>query len=119
MDDTLVTGTKDIIDWFYDIVQEKFTITDLGELKKHLGIWYRWKTDLKGERHVEVTMSKLADKIQELYKQLSNKKVTEKAIPGTPCKVLTKTEDLLDADDHKQYRSVVGKLMYYCQKIAP
>ena len=41
VDDTLVTGTKDMIDWFYDIVQEKFTITDLGELKKHLRIWYR------------------------------------------------------------------------------
>ena len=38
VDETLVTGTKDMIDWFYDIVQEKFTITDLGELKKHLGI---------------------------------------------------------------------------------
>ena len=64
-------------------------------------------------------MSKLADKIQESYKQLSDKKATEKATPGTTCKVLTKTKDLLDADDHKQYRSVVGKLMYYCQKIAP
>ena len=64
-------------------------------------------------------MSKLADEIQELYEQLLSKKVTEKATPGTPCKVLTKTEDLLDADDHKQYRSVIGKLMYYCQTIAP
>ena len=119
MDDTLVTGTKGMIDWFCDIVQEKFTITDLGELKKHLGIWYRWKTDSKGERYVEATMSKLADEIQESYEQSSNKNVTEKATPGTPCKVLTKTKDLLNANDHKQYRSVVGKLMYYCQKIAP
>ena len=91
----------------------------MGELKKHLGIWYRWKKDSKGESYVKATMSKLADEIQESYEQLSSKKVTEKATPGTPCKVLTKTEDLLDADDHKQYRSVVGKLMYYCQKIAP
>ena len=97
VDDTLVTGTKDMIDWFYDIVQEKFTITDLGKLKKHLGIWDIWKTYLKGEQYVEATMSKLADKIQESYKLLSNKKATEKATPGTPCKVLTKTEDFLDA----------------------
>ena len=38
VDDTLFTGTKETIDWFYNIVQEKFTITDLGKLKKHLGI---------------------------------------------------------------------------------
>ena len=66
MDDTLVTGTKDMIDWFYDIVQEKFTITDLGKLKKHLEIWYRWKTDSKGEQYVEATMSKLAEKSKNL-----------------------------------------------------
>ena len=62
-------------------------------------------------------MNKMAEKIQKLYEKLLNKKVTEKATPGTPCKVLTKTKDLLNADDHKQYRSGVGKLMYYFQKI--
>ena len=41
VDDTLVTVTKKMIDWLHDIVQKRFTITDLGELKKHLGIWYR------------------------------------------------------------------------------
>ena len=68
-----------MIDWFYDIVQEKFTITDIGELKKHLGICYRQKTDSEGEQYVEATMVKLADEIKKSYKQLLKKKATKKA----------------------------------------
>jgi hypothetical protein len=49
IDDNAIAGTIEWIQWFKTRIRKRFAITKLGRLKKHLGIWYDWKTDEKGE----------------------------------------------------------------------
>jgi hypothetical protein len=47
VDDNAICGSPKWIAWFKEVVKKRFGITDLGRLRKHLGIWYEWK---EGER---------------------------------------------------------------------
>ena len=56
VDDILVSGQPKTIRWFMNEFKQKFKITELGQMKKHLGIWYDWKKDQDGEPYVRATM---------------------------------------------------------------
>lgn len=43
VDDCIMVGPKDVIEQFKIDVKTRFNITELGVLKKHLGMWYEWK----------------------------------------------------------------------------
>ena len=43
VDDTLLEGSKTEIEWFKTMIRTCFNISDLGKLKNHLGVWYKWK----------------------------------------------------------------------------
>jgi hypothetical protein len=45
VDDTIISGTPDEIEKFKEGVKKRFGITELGRLRKHLGIWYSWEID--------------------------------------------------------------------------
>ena len=63
VDDTMLCGKKEAVNIFKTKVKEWFNIKELGQLRKHLGIWYTWKTDQGGEKFVEATMPELIEEI--------------------------------------------------------
>ena len=77
-------------------VTGQYSITKLGKLRKHLGVWYNWKTDNCGEMYVKMTMPKLVDSAVAKYKELSKEKVKQASTPGTPGKVLQKATETLN-----------------------
>jgi hypothetical protein len=56
VDDNAIAGAPHWIKWFKEGVKKRFGVTELGLLKKHLGVWYEWKMDEHGERHVVAMM---------------------------------------------------------------
>jgi hypothetical protein len=62
-DDVLLIGTKTTIEKFKLVLQKRFNISDLVRLKRHLGIFYEWKTDKTGELYIVASMTKLEDEI--------------------------------------------------------
>ena len=56
VDDTLIIGEEEAILKFKEDFKKKFTITDLGEITKHLGVWYERKNDNEGE-YFEISMT--------------------------------------------------------------
>ena len=49
VDDVLLSGTRKTIDKFKTELRKRFNISELGLLKKHLGVWYDGKKDKNGE----------------------------------------------------------------------
>ena len=117
VDDTLVTGTKQEVENLYKKVQEKYNIEILGKLKKHLGIWWNWKKDNLGNTILEATMPKMEQEIQDAYKNHTNREAREFKTPGYPGKTLQKHEG--EPQDIDEYRSIIGKLLYYMTKVTP
>jgi hypothetical protein len=116
VDDTQLCGEKEWIEWFKKGIKQRFNYTDLGKLKKHLGIWYEWKTDENGETIIIATMPKMVREIIEAYEKYIGKAVKAYTTPGAPGVTLEKnpeTESVgLDA-----YRKIVGKIMYLVTKM--
>ena len=48
VNNSLLIGTKDEIKNFKEGIKKRFGFTDLGKLKKHLGVWYEEKFDKMG-----------------------------------------------------------------------
>jgi hypothetical protein len=84
VDDSLLIGTRDEIKRFKEGIKKRFGFTDLGELKKHLGVWYEETFDKNGEQYLEATMPELVDNIIQLYGKNVGKLVKEYDTPGTP-----------------------------------
>jgi hypothetical protein len=55
-------GSKEEIEWLKKKVREKFNITDLGRMKRFLGIWYEWERDENGP-FVKASMNDMAETI--------------------------------------------------------
>jgi hypothetical protein len=83
-------------------------------LKKHLGIWYEWKTEKEtGDLYLEPNMPKL---IQEIIDATGNEAKIH-STPGIPGKFLMKhTAERIKI---YEYRVLVGEIIYYNTKLAP
>ena len=117
VDDTLVTGKKEEVKKFYTQIQKHYKIDILGKLKKHLGIWWDWKTDEKGQTALEASMPKMEQEICEAFKEATGKEAKEFLTPGYPGKTLSKHQE--EPQQLDEYRSIVGKLLYYMTKVGP
>ena len=117
VDDILFSGTKEQIEWFKKTFKKLYKITELGCMKKHLGMWYDWKKDHNGETYIKVTMDKMIKEIVEMYEKVTGKKVKDQNTPGYPNKCLTKLKDESQIFKVKEYRSLVGKILYYVNKM--
>ena len=117
VDDTTLYGLKEKIEWFKKKLKERFNISDLGRLRKHLGVWYEWKMGKDGIE-IEATMDQLVESIIQAYETHTNSEVKEYSTPGKPGDCLAKNTDD-ESTDPEQYRSIVGKIMYLVTKLFP
>jgi Reverse transcriptase (RNA-dependent DNA polymerase). len=56
VDDCAVCGTDEMINWWKEKVKTRFNISDLGPIKKHIGVWYEEGEDEQG-RYYELSMN--------------------------------------------------------------
>ncbi|KAI2494658.1 hypothetical protein MHU86_19887 [Fragilaria crotonensis] len=77
VDDVLLAGKKETIEKFKSELKKRFNISDLGRLKKHLGVWYDWKTDDNGESYIVASMTKLEDEIVESFETSVGRSIKE------------------------------------------
>jgi hypothetical protein len=117
VDDGIVVGSKLAIEIIKSKIKEDFTISELGPLKKHLGVNYTWKTDGIGS-FWEVQMKEFRrDLIKDYLEATNAKKVKPSATPGTPGRTLVKNKG--DAVMESKYRKMVGKLLWTVKKESP
>src|SRR5688572_23712861 len=90
VDDTIIVGKKEDQEWFKTEVQKRFSIKDLGKLKKHLGVWYEWKQE-NGETIIEAKMTALIDEIIKATEKYIGKEIKTYKTPGAPGESLTKS----------------------------
>ena len=70
VDDVLLSGTRKTIEKLKTELRKRFNISELGLLKKHLGVWYDWKKDKNGEAYVVASMQNWRTKLLNSTKQL-------------------------------------------------
>ena len=117
VDDTMCAGERKEVNWAYSMIEKRFKIEKLGKLKKHLGIWWEWKLDKKGNKYLVGKMPNMVKEIGDKFEAATGKRAKRYATPGAPGKTLRKNQGpMIDLDN---YRSIVGKIMYYATKIAP
>ena len=75
VNDTIIARKPEDIKWFKEQLQQQFKIKDLGNLKKHLGIWYSWKHNEYGEWILEASMPELIQEIIEATKKHAGKQI--------------------------------------------
>jgi hypothetical protein len=101
IDNTLVAGTKSRVEWLYKVIKTKFNIGILGKLKKHLGIWWKWRLE-KGKIVLEADMPKMKEDIIIAFAEAKpDIKIKDFATPATPGKILTKNKgDVIQENDY-------------------
>ena len=92
VDNTLVARTDKEVRWLYKKVTGQYSTTKLGKLRKHLGVWYNWKTDDCRESYIKMMLPKLVDNAVAKYEELSKEKIKQASTPGTPGKILRKQQ---------------------------
>ena len=99
-------------------LKEEFGVVEDGQLRKLLGVRYEWN-NLEDPEKASVTLS-MNDKAEEVikaYEQATGKTPRIQSTLGKPGELLTKHEG--KAVKHSEYRSVLGKLMFYVIKLSP
>ena len=118
VDDTLIIGETETVLSFKKEFKKLFTVTDLGEITKHLGIWYERKTDNEGE-FFEMSMTDFAEDLVKDYEKEMGKPIKTALSPGIPGKSLLKAEEGAEPINLDKYRSFVGRIMWYMRKLTP
>ncbi len=115
VDDCIVAGPKEQVEWFKTQIKKRFNIAELGPIKKHLGVWYERKCDAAGE-YYEVRMDDYKKAIVNDWKALYGELKVEKT-PGYPSESLVKSEE--EPIDVEVYRKFLGRIMWMVRKVAP
>lgn len=116
VDDGIIVGTPEAVRAIKAKVKATFTITELGPLKKHLGVHYKMKNDRSGN-YLEVQMQAFRDDLIKDYEEAVGKLAKVCNTPGAPGKVLIKNEE--DVMMETEYRKLVGKLLWTVKKESP
>lgn len=119
VDDVLIAGRKEDVDEFKNEFKKTYKITELGDLKRHLGIWFEWIKSDSGEKAIRLHMDDMATKIVKEYEKLLGNSVKVWNTPGYPSLKLAKPKEGEEIVDEKNYRSMVGKVMYFVNKVCP
>lgn len=115
VDDCILAGPQEQVDWFKTEIKKRFSIQELGPIKKHLGVWYERKSDELGPFY-EVRMDEYKKEIVNDWTTMYG--VPKKAkTPGYPNKTLVKNEGAVV--DLEVYRKFLGRIMWLVRKVAP
>jgi hypothetical protein len=116
VDDTMLAGKPEWIEWFKKGIGKRFDYTDQGKLKKHLGVSYEWNETADGKPYVKATMPKLVRQIVEVYENFTGEEAPAYDTPGMPGVSLEANPDD-DPVEPEAYRCIVGKAMYLVTKL--
>jgi len=115
VDDGIICGTRNAVDYMKNMIKEDFNITEQGPLRKHLGVVNMRKHDKFGE-YWRVQLKKFRTEMILLleYEMLTGKKIKSCVTPGAPGKTLgaNNGETIMEAE----YRKIVGKLLWSSTK---
>ena len=88
------------------MINLNFNIQDYGKVKKFIGVYYEWGSDVKGS-YAKMTTEKEVKKLVEGYKKFIGSGAKVHKIPGAPGTTLSKSE--LEKNKYiDKYRSLVG-----------
>jgi len=116
VDDLAVTGTQADVNKFKLALKQYFNVKELGQLRKHLGVWYEWGEDENG-RYLQSEMEDFVKDMINDYTTIFGKEPKKASTPGFPGTVLSKNRG--ETIKNKEYRSLVGKILYFVKKISP
>ena len=116
VDDCAVAGKQADVNWLKLEMKKHFTIKELGPIKKHLGVWYTWGVDKLG-RYLQSDMEDFVRGMINDFKELFGRLPKVSLLPALPGTTLTKNDGEILL--HGEYRSIVGKILYYVRKISP
>ena len=117
VDDCMLIGTQESVNETKAKLRTEFGTTEDGQLKKLLGVRYDWEKTTDGEPYIKMSMNDKADEIIDSYQKITGRTPKIYSTPGAPGTVLTKNEGTMVMLD--EYRSMIGKLLFYGTKIAP
>ena len=118
VDDCVIAGEDDFIKAMKTKLKDEFGVVEDGQLRKLLGVRYKWEDlDNPDQAKVILSMDDKANDIVEAFETVKGSSVKTFKTPGKPGQLLEKNEG--QAIKHNEYRSILGKLMFYVTKVAP
>jgi hypothetical protein len=116
VDDQQVAGHQQDVEEFKMLLSKYFTIKALGPVRKHLGVYYEMGKDQVG-KYIEANMLDFVMGMFSDFEELTGRMPKIAATPGQPGTTLeTNAADIIL---QPEYRSIVGKLLYFMKKISP
>ena len=118
VDDCVIAGEKEFIANMKSKLKAEFGVVEGGQLRKLLGVRYRWD-NLSDPSNATVTLN-MEDKAEEVikaYEKATGLTPRIQNTPGKPGEILEKHEG--NPVKQPEYRSVLGKLMFYVTKLSP
>ena len=117
VDDTLVSGRKKEIDEFYVAFERYLKIDRLGQVRKHLGVWWTFHVDSNDDLYLKADMEDMRKEIIDKFEGVTGKPVGSYQTPAMSNQQLRK--NLGEPIKRTDYQSILGQLLYYTTKIAP
>ena len=118
VDDCLIAGNTEFIQEMKSKLKSEFGVVEDGQLRKLLGVRYEWRhCNDPNKAQVILSMEDKANEIIAAYEKATGLTPRVYKTPGKPHEVLEKHEG--KAVKHSEYRSILGKLMFYVTKISP
>ena len=117
VDDCVVCGTRKMIEWWKTQIKKRFNISDLGNISKHIGVWYEQGEDDNG-KFFRLSMDSYCKKFIDSTEDLCGT-VRKANTPAYTNKVLGRKDEDEPAVKQDVYRSFVGTTLYMIKKVSP
>jgi hypothetical protein len=117
-DDCIITGTQSAVTMIKKGISNSVKISDLGKLKRHLGVDYKYGTDEDGD-YILSYMTDYIEAIVRDYDEYTESKCKEFSTPGasvTPPLRSTPEDEIINME---MFRSFVGRICLRAAKLSP
>jgi histone deacetylase 1/2 len=118
VDDCILSGKEEAVTWCKERLKERFNITDLRDIKKHIGVNYELLLDGNDEPYYKLSMDEYTEKLIRDGEDLLGT-IKKARTPGIPGIVLPKVTENEDPIEEAKYRSITGTALYLIKKIGP
>ena len=117
-DDCIITGIHPVVEKIKAGISRSVKISDLGNLKRHLGVDYEFGTDSEGD-FIRSYMTDYVESIVRDYEEFKESGIKEFSTPGasvTPPLRSSVDDEIIDMEP---FRSFVGRILFACGKTEP